>query len=164
MGRRPVRLTIGFCTQSREAYAQIDIMLDTFPHNNGVTGFEGLYMGLPTVTLRGKAAIGTLGSSLLTQIGRPEWIAETVEEYLRIACTLGSDPAALPDLRSRVRQEMSMSPAMDGAVFARDFEGACRDMWRKWCSEGDAENPVPGRRLPARAEFNAERTDRVFCN
>ena len=80
---------------------------------------------------------------MLTQFGRTEWIAETVAEYVHIACTLGSDPAALPDLRSRIRQEMIASPAMDGAAFARDFEGACRDMWRKWFAEGDAENPAP---------------------
>ncbi|WP_193171731.1 tetratricopeptide repeat protein [Nisaea nitritireducens] len=131
------RLSIGFCTQSQEAYAQIDIMLDTFPHNNGVTGFEGIYMGLPTVTLRGKAAIGTLGSSMLTQIGRAEWIAETVEDYVRIACEIASDPLALPELRSSLRRDLLSSPVMDGASFARDFEAACRDMWVKWCSEGE---------------------------
>lgn len=138
LGIGPERLNIGFCTQTRDAYAQIDITLDSFPHNNGVTGFEGLFMGLPTVTLRGKAAIGTLGSSMLTQIGRTEWIAETVEDYLRIACDLASDLSSLPDLRSRVREEMRSSSAMDGAAFARDFEAACRDMWIKWCSEEEA--------------------------
>ncbi len=143
LGIGPERLIIGFCTQSQEAYAQIDIMLDTFPHNNGVTGFEGIYMGLPTVTLRGKAAIGTLGSSMLTQIGRAEWIAETVEDYVRIACEIASDPLALPELRSSLRRDVLSSPVMDGASFARDFEAACRDMWKRWCAEGGGEKPAP---------------------
>ncbi|MEP3115999.1 MAG: tetratricopeptide repeat protein [Nisaea sp.] len=143
LGIGPERLVFGFCARSQEAYAQIDIMLDTFPHNNGVTGFEGISMGLPTVTLRGKAAIGTVGSSLLTQIGRTEWIAETVEDYVRIACDLASDPSKLPELRSRVREEMRTSPAMDGASFARDFEDACRGMWKRWCAERSADESAP---------------------
>ncbi len=138
MGIDPARLNIGFCTQSQEAYAQIDIMLDSFPHNNGVTGFESLYMGLPSVTLRGKAAIGTLGSSMLTQIGRTDWSAETTEDYVHIACKLASDPQALPGLRASLREEMRSSYVMDGASFARDFEAACRGMWKKWCAESEA--------------------------
>lgn len=135
MGIGPERLDIGYRLPATDAFAQIDIMLDTFPHCGGVTTCEGLYLGLPIVTLRGKAAIGTLGSSLLTQIGRTEWIAETVDDYIRIACDLASDISALPDLRSSLRHEMRSSPVMDGVSFARDFENACRGMWEKWCSE-----------------------------
>lgn len=144
MGIGPERLDIGFRTPAVEGYAEIDIMLDTFPHNAGVTCCESLCLGLPIVTLRGKAAIGTLGSSFLTQIDRPEWIAETVEDYCGIACDLASDLSALPGLRASLREEMRSSPVMDGASFARDFEAACRGMWKKWCAEGEAVLQVDG--------------------
>lgn len=143
MGIGPERLNIGFRTTAVDAYAEIDIILDTFPHNAGVTCCESLCLGLPIVTLRGKAAIGTLGSSFLTHVGRPEWIAETVDDYRRIACDLASDLSALPGLRSILRRDMHTSYVMDGASFARDFEAACRDMWVKWCAEGAAEKPAP---------------------
>jgi predicted O-linked N-acetylglucosamine transferase (SPINDLY family) len=89
---------------------------------------------MPAVTLRGKPAIGTLGSSMLTQLGHPEWIAETEDDYVRIACDLASDIERLAYLRQTLRQEMERSPLMDGPAFARDFEAACRAMWAKWCA------------------------------
>jgi predicted O-linked N-acetylglucosamine transferase (SPINDLY family) len=128
------RMTVDFCPRVLDAHAQIDIMLDTIPHCAGVTFCECLYMGMPAVTLRGKPAIGTLGSSMLTQLGHPEWIAETEDDYVRIACDLASDIERLAYLRQTLRQEMERSPLMDGPAFARDFEAACRAMWAKWCA------------------------------
>jgi len=130
------RLTFGFCGNAADAHAQIDILLDTVPHCAGVTFAECLYMGISAVTLRGAPAIGTLGSSMLTQIGHPEWIAETEDDYVRIACDLASDIDRLAHLRRTLRQEMESSPLMDGAAFARDFEDACREMWARWCASG----------------------------
>ncbi|UUX49028.1 tetratricopeptide repeat protein [Nisaea acidiphila] len=128
------RLNIGFCPKAADAHAQIDILLDCFPHNAGVTFYECVYMGLPAVTLRGNPAIGTLGSSMLTQLGHPEWIAETEEDYVRIACDLASNIERLALQRRNLRQEMERSPLMDGPAFARDFENACRAMWANWCA------------------------------
>lgn len=133
------RLDIGFCPRAADAHARIDILLDTFPHNAGVTFYECVYMGLPAVTLRGKPAIGTVGSSMLTQLGRTEWIAESEDAYVRIACDLASDIPRLAELRRGLRGEMEASPLMDGTAFARDFEAACRQMWQKWCASGTSQ-------------------------
>ncbi|WP_420406038.1 tetratricopeptide repeat protein [Nisaea sp.] len=135
-GIRKERLIVGYCANVRDAHAQIDILLDSFPHNAGVTFYESVYQGLAAVTLRGKPAIGTLGSSMLTQLGHPEWIAETEEDYVRIACDLASDIDRLAHLRRTLRGEMERSPLMDGPAFARDFENACRSMWVRWCESG----------------------------
>lgn len=135
-GIRKERLIFGYCANVRDAHAQIDILLDSTPHNAGVTFYECIYQGLAAVTLRGRPAIGTLASSMLTQLGHPEWIAETEEDYVRIACDLASDIERLARLRRSLRQEMERSPLMDGPAFARDFEDACRAMWSRWCASG----------------------------
>ena len=64
------------------AYGQLDIALDVFPYAGTTTTCETLWMGVPTVTLRGNCHACNVGVSLLTAVGRPEWIADNVEQYM----------------------------------------------------------------------------------
>ena len=56
-------------------YSQIDIALDTTPFADGTTSFDALWMGVPLVTLAGERSSSRGGASILTSLGRPEWIA-----------------------------------------------------------------------------------------
>jgi predicted O-linked N-acetylglucosamine transferase (SPINDLY family) len=115
------------------AYHQVDIALDPFPYNGTTTTCEALWMGVPVVTLRGDRHAGRVGASLLTQVGLPDLIAASVEEYVEIAAALAGDAARLSDVRRSLRQRMAASPLCDGRAFARKIESAFRSMWRKWC-------------------------------
>ena len=64
------------------AYSQLDIALDVFPYAGTTTTCETLWMGVPTVTLRGDCHACNVGVSLLTAIGRPEWVADSAEQYM----------------------------------------------------------------------------------
>ena len=55
-------------------YGQIDIALDTYPYHGTTTTCEALWMGVPVVTLAGKAHVSRVGASLLTSVGLPELI------------------------------------------------------------------------------------------
>ena len=127
------RLEIGFDTPPWDVMRRIDIGLDCFPHNSGTTLFESLYMGLPFVTLAGRPSVGLLGSTILTGLGRPEWIADSEDAYVEIAAALASDLPALAALRAGLRAEMRAGPLMDEAGFARKVEAAYRQMWARWC-------------------------------
>ena len=59
--------------------------LDPFPYGGGTTSCDGMWMGVPVVTLNGRTAVGRGGVSLLHQIGLSELVAKTPAEYLRIA-------------------------------------------------------------------------------
>lgn len=142
LGVESGRLTLGYHPRPAEIYRQIDIALDCFPHGSGVTLFEHAFMGHPVVTLRGTPAVGTVGSSLLTNIGHREWIAETRDQYVDIAADLARDIPHLAWLRENLRPTMMASPVMDGPGFARDFENACRGMWKNWC-ESVSKPPPP---------------------
>jgi predicted O-linked N-acetylglucosamine transferase (SPINDLY family) len=115
------------------AYHQVDIALDPFPYNGTTTTCEALWMGVPVVTLRGDRHVGRVGASLLTQVGLPDLIAASVEEYVEVAAALAVDAARLNELRRSLRQRMAASPLCDGRAFARKIESAFRGMWRKWC-------------------------------
>ncbi|HTV46887.1 MAG TPA: tetratricopeptide repeat protein [Phycisphaerae bacterium] len=125
-------------TQSWEQYMriynQIDIALDPIPYNGGITTCDSLLMGVPVVTLRGQTAVGRAGYSMLTNIGLPELIAQTPDEYVQIALKLASDLPRLAELRRTLRPMMKKSPLMDAKRFAQNVEAAYRGMWHKWCS------------------------------
>jgi predicted O-linked N-acetylglucosamine transferase (SPINDLY family) len=124
--------------QPRQAYLRtyhrIDIALDTFPCNGHTTSLDSFWMGVPVITLAGQTAVGRAGASQLSNLGLPELIARTPEQYVQIAAGLANDLPRLAKLRSTLRDRMRNSPLMDAPRFARDIEAAYRTMWRTWCA------------------------------
>jgi protein O-GlcNAc transferase len=119
-----------------ETHWRIDVALDPFPYNGGTTTCDALWMGVPVVSLAGKTAMGRAGLSLLSNVGLPELVAHTEEEYVEMAAKLAGDLPRLTELRRTLRQRMLASPLMDAPAFARDMEVAYRQMWRTWCAQG----------------------------
>lgn len=127
------RLEIGCTSPAWDVLRAMDIGLDCFPHNSGVTLVETLYMGVPYVTLADRPSVGRIGASVLQSIGHPEWIADNEEAYIRKVVELASDLPALQATRDTLRAEMHASPLMDEPAFARKFEAALRGMFTNWC-------------------------------
>ena len=119
-------------------YNRIDIALDTFPYGGGTTSCDALWMGVPVVSLIGQTAVGRGGLSILSNLGLPELVANSEEEYVRIAIELAADLPRLGRLRSTLRQQMAASPLMDAPRFTRNVEAAYLMMWRNWCEGGIA--------------------------
>jgi protein O-GlcNAc transferase len=115
------------------AYGEIDLCLDTFPHNGGTTSLDAYWMGVPVVTLVGRTAVGRAGLCIASNLELPEVVATTVDEYVDIAVRMARDLARLGQLRSELRERLQKSPLMDAPRFARNLEGAYRGMWRRWC-------------------------------
>jgi predicted O-linked N-acetylglucosamine transferase (SPINDLY family) len=116
-----------------EAYARVDLALDPFPYTGGTTTVEGLWMGVPVLTLRGDRYIGHQGESLLHAAGLPDWVAADRDEYIRKAPAFAADRDALALLRAALRVQVAASPLFDALRFARHLEAALRGMWAKWC-------------------------------
>ena len=132
LGVAPERIEPGCHSPPWNVLRQIDITLDCFPQNCGTTLFESLYMGIPFVTLADRISVGRMGSSILTGLGHPEWIARTEEDYVAKVTDLAADLKNLADLRQRLRSEMHASMLMDEAGFARQVEQAYRQMFALW--------------------------------
>ncbi|HEY1921450.1 MAG TPA: hypothetical protein VGG44_01695, partial [Tepidisphaeraceae bacterium] len=116
------------------AYDQIDVALDPFPYGGGATTCDALWMGVPTITLRGRTAVGRGGASLLSNVGLPQFIAADLDEYIAIAKTTAGDTESLRHLRGNLRARMLQSPLMDAEQFARDMEAAFRTAWLRFIS------------------------------
>ena len=139
-GIDPARLELigrhkGFAEHFR-SFGQVDIALDTFPYHGTTTTCDALWMGVPVVTLAGQTHVARVGVSLLTNIGLPDLIARSTEEFTSITAALASNLPTLAELRRTLRQRMLASPLMDGPRFARDVESAYRGAWRRWCADG----------------------------
>lgn len=122
VGRQPVAGFLQLCNC-------VDVLLDPFPQNGGITSLHALWMGVPFISLAGTAPIGRIGVSLLTQLGLDGFIARSEDEYVAIAGRCAAQPAVLVALRGRMRA----SSLMDEPGFMRDLESTYRTMWREWC-------------------------------
>ena len=115
--------------------------LDPYPYNGGTTTMDALFMGLPVVNLEGRWATARAGVTLLKNVGHPEWIGKTVDEYVQIAKDLVADLPTLNQRRQQLRQVMINSPLMNGKNFALDMETAYRRAWARYCAGDNS----PGR-------------------
>ena len=117
-------------------YNRVDVGLDTFPFTGGATSLDAFWMGVPVITLVGETHAERMSASLITALGRPEWIADTEEAFIAKAVALAADEDLRVGLRAVQRQRMAESTLCDGAGLARAMEDAYRDMWRRYL-DGD---------------------------
>jgi predicted O-linked N-acetylglucosamine transferase (SPINDLY family) len=112
-------------------YAQVDVVLDTFPYTGGTTTCEALWMGVPTLTLAGDTMLSRQGAAMLCAAGLPDWVAADPDDYVQKAQRLTADSARLAELRAGLREQVRRSPLFDTERFARDFEEALLELWQQ---------------------------------
>ena len=104
------------------------LFLDTMPYNAHATACDALWTGLPVVTQRGSAYAGRVAASLLTAAGAPELIAETAQEYEKLALDLARDSARLNAAREKLIANRASAPLFDTPRLARNLEALYREM------------------------------------
>lgn len=118
------------------AYHRVDIGLDTWPYNGGLTTCESLWMGVPVVTCAGETFASRHGLAHLTAAGVPETIANSLDEYVERAVALATDLPALARMRKGLRERVAGSALCDAVGFARRFAGLMREVWQTYCARG----------------------------
>lgn len=111
-------------------YNEVDIALDPFPYNGATTTCEALWMGVPVVTRRGITHTSRMGASILSAIGREQWIADSDDEFVAIAKNLAGDLPGLAAWRAIARERLNVSPLLDQRGFAHDFEAVLERAWQ----------------------------------
>ena len=109
-------------------FDDIDIVLDSFPSNGGLSLLEPLWMGVPVVTLAGAWAGARQGASILGNAGLEQLVAGNAELFVTLAVTLATDYAALRRHRRELRQQLQDSPLLQGRRVASQIENLCSQL------------------------------------
>ncbi|HEY3179793.1 MAG TPA: tetratricopeptide repeat protein [Casimicrobiaceae bacterium] len=117
-------------SQMLAEYADVDIALDPFPYNGGLTTCEALWMGVPVVALLGDSMISRQSAALLMSAGLAHWVARTADEWLAIVSELALQSPNLAEIRRSLRPIVASSPLVDGGRFADRFGALLEQMWR----------------------------------
>lgn len=114
-------------------YRKVDIALDTWPYNGGLTTLEALWMGVPVVTTPGPSFAGRHALSHLYNLDLKNLVAKDLDEYVDIAVRLAHERKLLADLRVMLPYSLLTSPLTQHHQFAADFHTALRAMWDRYC-------------------------------
>ncbi|MBH5371398.1 O-linked N-acetylglucosamine transferase, SPINDLY family protein [Bradyrhizobium glycinis] len=116
------------------ALAKVDISLDTFPQNGGISTWESLYAGVPVVAKLGIGASSRAGASIVAAVGLSDWVAEDDDGYVEIARKFASQPEYLAKLRAGLPAQIAASPAGNIEIYTRELEAGYRKFWRDYCA------------------------------
>jgi predicted O-linked N-acetylglucosamine transferase (SPINDLY family) len=118
-----------------ERHQRLDIALDTFPFAGGTTSLDAFWMGVPVVSLTSPTTtLQRAGACIATNLGLPELLASTPDDFVARAVALGSNLEHLATLRTGLRARLEASPFGAHGRFARNLEAVYRTAWRRYCA------------------------------
>jgi predicted O-linked N-acetylglucosamine transferase (SPINDLY family) len=137
LGVDPARLDLRGATADWAShmalYRCVDIALDPVGGvGGGTTTCDALWMGVPVITLVGDCFAQRMTSSMLSALGRQDWIAASEEEYISKVVALAGEPAMLRAVRISQRKTMRGSPLCDASGLASALEDAFEAMFVRW--------------------------------
>ncbi|MBW7900585.1 MAG: tetratricopeptide repeat protein [Rhodocyclaceae bacterium] len=103
-------------------YALPGLFLDTFPFNAGTTANDALWMGLPVLTLSGRAFASRMAGALLTAAALPELITYDLKAYEDKAVELATTRGACLRLRKRLEAVRENGVLFDMPRLVRNLE------------------------------------------
>jgi protein O-GlcNAc transferase len=114
------------------AYRHVDIALDPFPFSGCTTTCDALWMGVPVITRRGSTFVARQSASLLSRLGREQWIAHDAADYVERAVATSD---RLDDLRRgrAALRELTRTKLCDATAQAHDFAALLRALWVERC-------------------------------
>jgi predicted O-linked N-acetylglucosamine transferase (SPINDLY family) len=99
----------------------IDICLDTFPYSGTTTSCDTLIMSTPIVTLNiPNRHVSNVTSSILFNMGMPELVAHSLDEYADIAINLAKSPEKIAYYKQNIRNKFL--EVMNPQLFIKEFD------------------------------------------
>ncbi|MBF0379578.1 MAG: tetratricopeptide repeat protein [Magnetococcales bacterium] len=115
-----------------EAHAQVDIMLDPFPHPSGMASLESLRMGVPVLNCETKMRY-PISSSILHILNMDDWRCASEDDYVAKAMMFANDIQYLKNLRHQLRNRFDESVLGNSKLYTATIEDIYLRLWKSWC-------------------------------
>jgi len=99
-----------------------DLFLDTWPCNAHTTTSDALWAGLPVLTLPGESFASRVAASLVSAIGLPEMVTESVQDYEDFAVYLAGHSQEFLEIRKRLEKNRLNSALFNSELFTKNLE------------------------------------------
>jgi protein O-GlcNAc transferase len=117
------------------AFQDVDLMFDAWPAPGSTTTLDALSNGTPVLVKAANDSGALYARSILEACGLPELIADSADDFARLAIELAHDTQRLDALRARVRPGFDNGPLADEPGFSRRIEAAFAEMFDAWFAE-----------------------------
>ena len=117
-----------------------DLFIDTLPYNAHTSASDGLWVGLPFLTLAGDTFTSRVGASMLNAIGLPELITHSENEYKNKAIELATNSILLKEIKKKLEINKLSKPLFDAKLFTKNVESAYKKIYKKYNSNIPTEN------------------------
>lgn len=108
-----------------------DLVLDTLPYGAHTTASDALWAGVPVLTRIGPTFAGRVAASLLTAVGLPELITQSVGEYEKMAEHFAAAPWSLSPIQEKLARSRGSCPLFDTVLMTRNLEAAYVEMLKR---------------------------------
>jgi predicted O-linked N-acetylglucosamine transferase (SPINDLY family) len=98
-------------TDVKKVMAMTDVYVDSFPYTGATSLLDPLEASVPPVTMTGDRLRFAQGDALLRELGMPELIATSEQDYIRIVSELAGNRERRERTRQTVREKMAAGPA-----------------------------------------------------
>jgi predicted O-linked N-acetylglucosamine transferase (SPINDLY family) len=109
-------------------YPLADLFLDSAPYGAHTTASDALWMGVPMITIPGRAFASRVCASLMRAAGLPELICPNEEDYVALAMALAGNRARLAGLRARLEKGRLTCDLFNTDKLVRSLEALYRGM------------------------------------
>jgi len=115
-------------------FTKIDILLDTFPYSGTTTSCNCLNNSTPIITLYNKNIHAhNVTSSILINMGLPELVSYSTEEYIQKTTDLVNAPDRINNYKKNINKQFT--ELMNPSIFIKDYEDLLMETYNKHISQ-----------------------------
>lgn len=108
----------------------IDILLDTSPYSGTTTTCNALYNSIPVITLYNENIhCHNVSSSILINMGNPELVAYSEEEYIEKTIQLVNSPEKIENYKKSLNK--NFNKLMEPKEFMKSYENTLEELYNK---------------------------------
>ncbi len=134
-GVDPQRLFVEAATtwENQQSFLQqADVYLAGFPDSNAGSIAIALHNNLPPIVREGQTQHSKQGAAILKELGIPELIVETEQDYIRLSQQLGKDSQLRQSYCQRIQQKMQNQPLfINTQAYGAQLSQVLKQLWEQ---------------------------------